>query len=105
MEKQYSLVFNKNIKKKTIKIDKKKFNKNIRALIKKRRAYLRHMKMSPNFNEKYNELTVKIGNEIEKFESEKILKLINKSDNFKSLYKSIKNVTKDQPIQSFINKI
>ena len=69
--------------------------------VKKKKIFLRYNSTKNNYLNKYNELTLIIGKEIQKYESIKTENLIKKSDNFYSFYKKIKNITKDQNLTSF----
>ena len=82
----------------------KNFNKTIRNLIKKRRNLVKYSSNSKNFSQIYRSLTERIGLEIEIFENKKITNIIEKSDNFHSLYKSIKLLNKSTNQMSFTDE-
>ena len=73
-----------------IKSNHKPFNNSIRDLIKKRSIFKRYNHKKVNFNYKYSQMKGIIGKHIEIYETLKLNKLIEKSNNLNTLYKHIK---------------
>ena len=81
IETKFSEVFDKNINTKQIILKNTKFPKHIKKLVLKKRKILKKLKNDSNFLKTYNELSLEIKDRIEEYESNKINKLIQKSEN------------------------
>ena len=81
----------------------KRFNPYINSLIKSRRQLVRSQVMSDSIRTKYFYLTERIGEEIVKYESNKMQQIMNKSHNFNHIYKYIKGQTKNPTVKTFLD--
>ena len=70
-------------------------------MIKSRRQLVRSQVMSDSIRTKYFYLTERIGEEIVKYESNKMQQIMNKSHNFNHIYKYIKGQTKNPTVKTF----
>jgi hypothetical protein len=102
---KYNSIFSKNILKITkFMKNRKSYNKEIRNLINKRRNLVKFKSKTSVFLEKHRDLTEKIGFKIDCFENHRVNQLIEKSDNFYSLYKSIAYLSKSNDLLSLIDE-
>ena len=81
----------------------KQFNSYINSLIKSRRQLVASQVLSNSIRTKYFYLTERIGEEIVKYESNKMQQIMNKSHNFNHIYKYIKKQTKSPTVKTFLD--